>query len=238
MLANPPSGWSGSRKRALSSERNMTSKGIGGRFGAGLPRINDGSLLFLQHMISKMKDPEGRRHPPGHRLQRLPALHRVLPGQERATSASGSSKTTGWRPSSPCRTSSSTTPASAPTSGWSPTGRRTRRRGKIQLINAARFFVKMRKSLGNKRNEIGDGGNGKPDHIAEITRLYGEFQEGEHVKIFDKADFGYRRITVERPLRLNFAVNDERLERVQDAAPFRLLPPAKSARTPPLPKPK
>jgi type I restriction enzyme M protein len=78
----------------------------------------------------------------------------------------------------------------------------------------------MRKSLGNKRNEIGDGTNGKPDQIADITRLYGEFREEEHVKIFDNSDFGYRRITVERPLKLNFAVNDERLARVQEASPF------------------
>lgn len=94
------------------------------------------------------------------------------------------------------------------------------RKGKIQLIDATGFYVKMRKSLGNKRNEIGDGTNGKPDHISEITRLHGEFVQGEHVKVFDNADFGYRRITVERPLKLNFAVTEERLGRVQEAGPF------------------
>jgi len=73
------------------------------------------------------------------------------------------------------------------------------RRGKVQLINAVDFYVKMRKSLGNKRNEIGTGENGSPDHISEITRLYGAFKEGEQVRIFDNDDFGYRRITVERP---------------------------------------
>ena len=91
------------------------------------------------------------------------------------------------------------------------------RRGKIQLIDATGFFTKMRKSLGNKRHEIGDGRDGKPNHIAEITRLYGDFTEGEHVRIFDNADFGYQRITVERPLQLNFAVNDGRLGKVREA---------------------
>jgi type I restriction enzyme M protein len=94
------------------------------------------------------------------------------------------------------------------------------RRGKIQLLDATNYFVKMRKSLGNKRNEIGDGTNGKPDQIADITHLYGEFKEGEHVKIFDNSDFGYRRMTVERPLKLNFAVTEERLARVREAGPF------------------
>jgi type I restriction enzyme M protein len=78
----------------------------------------------------------------------------------------------------------------------------------------------MRKSLGNKRNEIGDGTNGKADQIAEITRIFGDFEEGPHSKVFDNEDFGYWRITVERPLRLNFVVDDERLERLKESKPF------------------
>ena len=88
------------------------------------------------------------------------------------------------------------------------------RRGKVQLIDGTSFFKKMRKSLGNKRNEIGE------DQRDEITRLYGEFKEGEHVRIFDNEDFGYRRITVERPLRLNFAVTEERLARLEETTAF------------------
>ena len=104
---------------------------------------------------------------------------------------------------------------------WVVTNRKEKqRRGKIQLINTISFFVKMRKSLGNKRNEIGDGRNGKPNHIADITRLFGNFKKGEFVKIFDNKDFGYHRITVERPLRLNFIVNKERLERVKETKAF------------------
>ncbi len=106
---------------------------------------------------------------------------------------------------------------------WIVTNRKEKqRRGQIQMINATSFFIKMRKSLGNKRHEIGDGSgnNGKPDQIAEITRLYGEFKEGDLVKIFDNSDLGYRRITVERPLRLNFAVTEERLAKVQATNQF------------------
>lgn len=78
----------------------------------------------------------------------------------------------------------------------------------------------MRKSLGNKRHEIGDGQEGKPDHIAEVSRLYGNFRQGKRVKIFDNEDFGYYRLTVERPLRLNFMVNDERFEQVKVTKAF------------------
>lgn len=93
------------------------------------------------------------------------------------------------------------------------------RKGKIQLINASgeTFFVKMKKSLGNKRHQITE------DQIAAITNLYGDFQESGHVKIFDNADFGYQRITVERPLRLNFKVDADRIEQVKSANAFQNL---------------
>jgi type I restriction enzyme M protein len=78
----------------------------------------------------------------------------------------------------------------------------------------------MRKSLSNKRNEIGDGTGGKPDQIAAITRLYGDFQATETSKLFDNEDFGYWRITVERPLRLNFAFAPERIERFRQTKAF------------------
>ena len=83
-----------------------------------------------------------------------------------------------------------------------------RRRGKVQLIDATGYYVKMRRSLGDKRHEITD------EQIQEITRLFSAFEESEHVKIFDTTAFGYRKITIERPLRLNFAVTPERMERL------------------------
>ena len=163
-----PSASSGRRSRRPSAT-STTSQGFDGRFGAGLPRINDGSLLFLQHMISKMKPVEGRRQPHRHRLQRLAAVHRRRrlrrerdpPLDHRERLARGHRRA--------CPTSSSTTPASAPTSGSSPTASAGARRARSSSSTPRDLFAKMRKSLGNKRNElIAD------DHIAEITALYGD----------------------------------------------------------------
>ncbi len=87
---------------------------------------------------------------------------------------------------------------------WVVTNRKApERRGKVQLVDAREYFVKMRKSLGEKRKEI------SAEQIEEITRLYGEFSEGEKVKIFPNEAFGFLRITVERPLRLRWEVTDE-----------------------------
>ena len=122
MLANPPFGveWKQQQKYI---EQEHDTLGYDGRFGAGLPRINDGSLLFLQHMISQDAAARGRRQPHRHRLQRLAAVHRRRRQRRERHPPAGSSRTTGSRPSSPCPTSSSTTPASPPTSGCSPTAR-------------------------------------------------------------------------------------------------------------------
>lgn len=218
MLANPPFGveWK-PQQNIIRNEHEE--QGFGGRFGAGLPRINDGSFLFLQHKISKMKDPEegGTR------------LSIVFNGSPLFTGAAGSGESNirqwiienDWLEAIVALPDQLFYNTGISTYLWIVTNRKEEyRRGKIQLIDATGFFTKMRKSLGNKRNEIGDGREGIPDHIAEITRLYGDFTEGEHVRIFDNADFGYQRITVERPLRLNFAVNDERLSKVREAKQF------------------
>jgi len=121
---------------------------------------------------------------------------------------------------------------------WILTNRKeAHRKGKIQLIDARQFFVKMRKSLGNKRNKLGDRDEDEPDQIGEITRIYGNFQDGDTRffmidgwekslvvgKIFDKADFGYRKITVERPLRLNFQASAERIKSLDEQGGFRNL---------------
>jgi type I restriction enzyme M protein len=95
--------------------------------------------------------------------------------------------------------------------------KRPERRGKVQLIDATGMFEKMRKSLGNKRNLISEA------QITEITRLFGEMAEGEHAKIFENEDFGHWRITVERPLRLNFAITPERIEAAKEQSAFRSL---------------
>jgi len=204
LLANPPFGveWK-PQERFIRDEAD--SLGFDGRFGAGLPRINDGSFLFLQHMISKMK-PEGSR------------LAIVFNGSPLFTgdAGSGESNIRRWIIENDWLEAV----VALPDQLFYNTGistyfcivtnrKRPERQGKVQLINATGFSKKMRKSLGNKRNELSD------EHIEEITRIYGEFAEGEHCKIFANEAFGYRKITVERPLKLNFAVSEERLEQLQ-----------------------
>jgi type I restriction enzyme M protein len=94
---------------------------------------------------------------------------------------------------------------------WLVTNRKApERKGKVQLVNGVSYFQKMRKSLGDKRKELGD------DHIATLTRLYADFAETDEVKIFDNEDFGFHRVTVERPLKLNFQVTPERIARLAD----------------------
>lgn len=212
MLANPPFGvkW---EAEAEFIKREHEEQGFGGRFGAGLPRINDGSLLFLQHMISKMKAPkEG-----GTRL----AI--VFNGSPLFTGGAGSGESeirrwiieNDWLEGIVALPDQLFYNTGIYTYLWIVTNRKEkRRRGKVQLVDARTFFKKMRKSLGQKRHEICE------DQRAEITRLYGEFKENDYVRIFDNEDFGYRRITVERPLKLNFTVTDERLARVRETRQF------------------
>jgi len=212
MLANPPFGveW---KPEADFITREHEEQGFGGRFGAGLPRINDGSLLFLQHMISKMKEPvEGGTR-----------LGIVFNGSPLFTGAAGSGESeirrwiieNDWLEAIVALPDQLFYNTGISTYLWIVTNRKEpHRRGNVQLVDATGFFKKMRKSLGNKRNEICEG------QRDEITRLYGSFADGEHVRVFDNTDFGYWRITVERPLRLNFAVTEEHLARVKEAGPF------------------
>jgi len=98
-------------------------------------------------------------------------------------------------------------------------------RGKVQLINATDFWVQMRKSMGDKRREI------SKEHIRRITEIYLSFVEGEYARIFDTTDFGYRKITVERPLRLNFQASPERIERLNTQKAFTDLATSKKKKT-------
>jgi type I restriction enzyme M protein len=208
MLANPPFGvkWEPEKDTVVNEHANQ---GYDGRFGPGYPRINDGSFLFLQHMISKMQ-------PYAHKDRQGSRIGIVFNGSPLFTgdAGSGESEIRRWIIENDWLEAIVALPdqlfynTGISTYIWIVTNRKAReRKGKIQLINAVDFYRKMRKSLGNKRNEIGD-----PGQIAEITRIYGEFQEGEHCKIFDNDDFGFRKITVERPLRLAYAVTPERIE--------------------------
>ncbi len=206
MLSNPPFGveW---RKVESEVRQEHERRGFAGRFGAGLPRVSDGSLLFLLHLLSKMRDvKEG-----GSRI----AI--VLNGSPLFTGGAGSGESdirkwiieNDWLETIVALPTDMFYNTGIATYIWVLTNHKAPdRKGKIQLVNAAEFFQKMRKSLGSKRKELGAG------DIDRITTLYGAFEVGDCAKVFDNADFGYRTITVERPLRLNFQISAVRLERL------------------------
>ncbi len=212
MLANPPFGveW---KPQADFIKKEHSEQGFGGRFGAGLPRISDGSLLFLQHMISKMKElKEG-----GTRLAIVFNGSPLFTG----SAGSGESEIRRWIIEKDYLEAIVALPdqlfynTGIHTYIWILTNRKAKhRKQKIQLINAVSFFEKMRKSLGKKRHEITE------KQKDTIVKLYGDFKEGEFVRIFDSKDFGYHRITVERPLKLNFQVNNERISELKKSTPF------------------
>ncbi|MDX2201040.1 MAG: class I SAM-dependent DNA methyltransferase [Phycisphaerae bacterium] len=209
MLANPPFGveWKPDEDDIRKEHETL---GMNGRFGAGLPRINDGSFLFLQHMLSKMKPKKDG----GTRLGIVFNGSPLFTGD----AGSGESEIRRWIIENDWLEAIVALPdqlfynTGIFTYVWILTNRkRPERRGKVQLINAVDLYRKMRKSLNNKRNEISS------EQIDEVTRLYGEFAECERSKVFDNADFGYRQVTIERPLRLNFQASPERIERLREA---------------------
>ena len=192
-LANPPFGveW---KKVEDVIKAEAEKLGYRGRFGAGLPRINDGSFLFLQHMIAKMKPVE----------QGGSRIAIVFNGSPLFTGAAGSGESeirrwiieNDWLEAVVALPDQLFYNTGISTYFWIVTNRKSpQRRGKVQLVDGREYFTKMRKSLGEKRKEI------SPAQVDELTRLYGEFTEGEHVKILPNEAFGYLRITVERPLR-------------------------------------
>jgi type I restriction enzyme M protein len=212
LLANPPFGveW---KPQSDAIQREHDEKGLNGRFGPGLPRINDGSLLFIMHMISKMK-PEGSR------------LAIVFNGSPLFTGDAGSGESeirrwiieNDWLEAIVALPNDMFYNTGITTYVWVLTNRkRKERRGKIQLINATDLFVKMRKNLGSKRNELSS------ENIVEIVELYGDVTNNGRSKLFDNTDFGYRQITVERPLRLAFQVTSERIEMLKEEAAFQKL---------------
>jgi len=213
MLSNPPFGvdW---KKAKKTIEKENEHLGYAGRFGAGLPRINDGSLLFLQHMISKMKPAEDG----GSRIGIVFNGSPLFTGQ----AGGGESNIRQWIIESDWLEAIIALPdqlfynTGISTYIWILSNDKApERRGKVQLINATgakdeeliaegrrdfnRFWEKMSRSLGNKRKLIPE--NGESKGIGFIAKLYGDFVEGEFVKIVPNEFFGYWRVTVEQPLR-------------------------------------
>ena len=240
MLANPPFGveW---KQQQKDIRREADTLGYEGRFGAGLPRINDGSLLFLQHMLAKMRAPKDG----GSRIGIVFNGSPLFTGD----AGSGESNIRQWIIENDWLEAVVALPdqlfynTGISTYIWVLGNRKKpRRKGKVQLIDARRFYVKMPKSLGNKRNKLGDPTDrpSEPDQIGEITRIFGNFKDGETrsfteedpitrqpvdktrvvSKVFDTADFGFHKITVERPLRLNFQATLERVARLENGRGF------------------
>jgi type I restriction enzyme M protein len=204
MLSNPPFGvdWKKAERQIRHEHERL---GFAGRFGAGLPRVTDGSLLVLQHMLSKMK-PEGTR------------LAVVFNGSPlfAGDAGSGESEIRRWIFENDWLEAIVALPdqlfynTGLATYIWLLTNRKPpARKGKVQLIHAVNFAERMPRSLGAKRNEI------PPSQIGVICAIHREFHDGAHSKILRNEDFGYQRITIERPLRLNFQTSPERLLPVQ-----------------------
>lgn len=257
MLANPPFGveWK-QQQRAIEHERDNL--GYQGRFGAGTPRINDGALLFLQHMIDKMR----RAEEGGSRIGIVFNGSPLFTGD----AGSGESDIRRWIIENDWLEAVVALPdqlfynTGISTYIWVLTNRKeAHRKGKVQLIDARNHWVPMEKSLGNKRRRVGDPSDKPkdPDHIGDITGMHGQFQEGTSrwvlfdrdgkvltvaattpagnapesqqwkqlvvSKVFDNEDFGFHKITVERPLRLNFQASPERLAKLAEETAFKNL---------------
>lgn len=215
LISNPPYGvdWK-SYEKPIKVEHEQ--QGFDGRFGPGTPRTSDGQLLFLLHLLSKMKDvtPE---NPQGSRLAIIMNGSPLFTGD----AGSGESEIRKYVLENDLVEGIVALPndlfynTGIATYIWILTNNKAPlSKGKVRLINAVDFYKKMKKSMGSKRNEI------REDQLNEIVRLYGDAQPNEYVKIFDNEDFGYAKITVERPLRLNFQVSEERLARVVEEKGF------------------
>lgn len=258
MLANPPFGveWK-QQQRAIEHERDTL--GYNGRFGAGTPRINDGALLFLQHMLAKMRLAEEG----GSRIGIVFNGSPLFTGD----AGSGESEIRRWIIENDWLEAVVALPeqlfynTGISTYIWVLSNRKAGpRKGKVQLIDARNHWVPMEKSLGNKRRRIGDPSDKPkdPDYIGDITGLHGQWKDGITTrwvlfdkdskvvdlkktaptarppegqnwkqlvvsKVFDNEDFGYHKITVDRPLRLNFQATAERLAHLEDETGFKNL---------------
>lgn len=231
LMANPPFGVEWKDQKA-NVEREHKTMGFAGRFGAGLPAINDGSLLFLQHMIAKMHPyAEGDEDQPGSKIAIVFNGSPLFSGD----AGSGPSNIRRWIIENDWLDTIVALPdqlfynTGIFTYVWLVTNRKPpERRGKVQLVDGTRSFQKMKKSLNNKRNEISD------DQITDLTRIYGNCQDGETVevqingetetrvisRIFENREFGFLKVTVERPLRMNFEATPERINALDEQTAF------------------
>ena len=225
LIANPPYGkdW----KRDENSVRAEHGRGAGGRFGPGLPRISDGQTLFLLHMLAHAKEPEQG----GSRIAIIMNGSPLFTGD----AGSGESEIRRYIFENDLLEALIALPeqlfynTGIATYIWLLTNRKAEeRRGKVQLINAASFWSPMRRSLGDKRREV------PPERATDILKLLCDFRDGDTrtvtadgkeseivvSRIFPTAHFGFRKVTVDRPLRLNFKASPERIARLEEERGF------------------
>jgi len=212
MLSNPPFGVSWKKvKKEIKQEHDE--QGFAGRFGAGTPRVSDGAFLFLQHMIDKMKPPEegGSR------------ISIVFNGSPLFTGGpnSGESAIRRWIIENDWLEGIIALPENLfyntgiPTFIWVLSNDKPdQREEKIQLIDASDLYEEMERGLGEKRHELTD------DHIARITEIFGDLEANGRSRVLDSKEFGYRRIVIDRPLRMSFQATEERIESLHDERAF------------------
>lgn len=234
LLANPPFGVEWKDQKAI-IEKEHKELGFAARFGAGLPAINDGSLLFLQHMIAKMHPyKKGDENAVGSKIAIVFNGSPLFSGD----AGSGPSNIRRWIIENDWLDAIVALPdqlfynTGIFTYVWLVTNRKApERRGKVQLIDGTRFYQRMKKSLNNKRHEITE------DQIRDLTRIYGNFQDEERSevvidqktgeketrvvsRIFENREFGFLKVTVERPLRMNFEATPARIARLDEQSVF------------------
>ncbi len=219
-LTNPPFGvdW---KKQQKEIRREHEEEGFFGRFGAGLPRVSDGSLLFLQQMWAKREQVKASEHKRGSRLVIVLSGSPLFAGG----AGSGESEIRRWLIENDWLEAIVGLPeqmfynTGIGTYVWIVTNRKERqRKGKIQLVDARETWTlggsaESKRSLGDKRRHLSEA------QIDEIVRLYGRFEDDAHSRVFDNEDFGYTRVTVERPLRLLYRMTVNGKERFLDACP-------------------
>ncbi|MDC1205350.1 type I restriction-modification system subunit M [Candidatus Pacebacteria bacterium] len=221
-LSNPPYGVDWKKDKDVVTRE--AKRGFAGRFGAGLPRISDGQLLFTQHLVSKMKSASDGG-------SRVAVVHNGSP-LFTGDAGSGESEIRRWLLEKDLLEAIVALPdqlfynTGINTYLWFLTNKKSKeRQGKVQLIDARELYKKTRKSLGQKRKDVDE------DSKKEIFKLYNEFKQTEHSKIFNTTDFGYRQITIERPLRLNFIASSERIALLKEDKAFLKLKPEEQENT-------
>jgi type I restriction enzyme M protein len=215
-FVNPPYGYEWSKDDA--AVRDEAARGFDGRFGAGLPRRSDGQMLFLQHFIARMNDPEESQS----------YIGIIMNGSPLFTGGAGSGESeirrwifeNDWLEAIVALPQQIFYNTGISTYIWLLCNRKpAAHQGKVMLVDASgeEFWSAMSKSLGNKRREITD------THKQAILKLVKDRKEGPHMKIFDTTDFGYREIKVLSPLKLRFEVTAESLARLETQAAFKNL---------------